>query len=217
MNIQDKLFDILLDNEDTFQTVDELYHIFKEKKYIYNKDNQVMTYWDFLEVCYGLEEFYNNVYSYYLVEDDRCRLVMIFSKRPEKDLWEELHKATFKTELVNEYDIFGNKLWKKRYMDKIAIDNNKKVDVYKTDLSLSEINSLIEFYRSVGDIDRELEMCYTKIDTLEKIIQSNNVVYDNNLITSKKKNLSLKMICEGIGMLILSYIFFLLFQTVHTR
>lgn len=212
--IMNTVFDILLDNEDVFFTVDDIFNTFKKKKYIYGSDNPYTNYWYFVNACNNIENEFKNTYLFYKTEYNKCRPVMVYSNKEKSELYDKLRTIKFKSELVDEYDIFGNNMWTKKYIYTVLDDNNKfyrNYDlyfpqmnaVYESDTylnyilnndntSLKEVNNLLNYYEYIKDEDKELKVSRKKINILEDIINTHNIsTYNyksvNNFSNNKEK------------------------------
>lgn len=184
--LSDSLFDLLVDNEDKFFTVDEIYSTIKEKPHLYNLKDKMISYWDLMDEVKKLEDEYNNVYTFYKVINNHCLLFTIFSKEEKEVVFNRAKHAKVTHTLVNDYDIFGNKTWCKKYIDTV-LDTQKSL--YDKVYSELFVPRSLFWYKPARDYIVSKPLKLEHIDMLLEEASKEKDMEVTNLLLNKKLTL----------------------------
>ena len=222
MTLEETIFDILLDNEDKFVTVDEIYQEIKENPSLYDANRKTITYKELCDIACEMERKYKNCYTFYKLQDDMCRLVCIYSTKNKYELRDKLYKTEFKLKLVDEYNIFGMQTYVKKFINTIK-ENKDEYNFYEKylpknywyyclnldtklneNLTITEVEDLENFYKKEKDYESLSKVLEYKLSQYEKLQDTlyqkiNNleekisVVYDTPYNAIEKKKTFLSM------------------------
>lgn len=141
MNLKDTIYDCLIDNDDTFLTIDEIYTKLNNNK-VYNPKKQKIYFQDVLKECKDIESIFEDVYSFYIGEQNYLVQFLIYTQNTENKvnfksyLYDKLMEIYYKDSSKNiKYDIYEDK---KEYEDTYYenfIDTvlKKDKDIYNSD------------------------------------------------------------------------------------